>query len=84
MTADNFVFIKYMNANASRFSYWCVFMHRTYMTNAKARKEVINFFTPLLGPLGTNWQYERNSVTFTLKLNNEADAIMMVLRYKKN
>ena len=84
MTADEFRFIKYMNANTSRFSFWLIFRHRTQMSNARARREIINFFTPMLGPLGLNWQYERNAVTFTLKLNNEPDAIMAVLRYQKN
>lgn len=84
MTADEFRFIKYVNTNTSRFSFWLVFKHHTKLTNARARKELISFFTPMLGPLGTKWHYERNALAFSLKLDSEADAIMMLLRYQKN
>lgn len=84
MTADEFRFIKYVNANTSRFSFWLVFQNTVLTTSSKHRKDIIKFFTPILGPLGDKWQYERNFITFCLKLDNEVDAMMMVLRYQKN
>ena len=84
MTTDDFRVIKYLDAKSNRFSFWVIFQNRKDFTSAKHRKAIINFFTPLLGPLGIKWQYERNAKTFLLKLDNEADATMVVLKYQKN
>lgn len=82
MTADEFKFIRYMNANTSRFSFWIIFQDlRKYNLGKKERKNFLNFFTEILGPVGENWHYEKTVHTFCIKLNREADATMMLLRY---
>lgn len=82
MTADEFKFIRYMNAKTNRFSFWVIFQDkRNYHLGQKGRKEFIKFFSEQLGPLGDRWEYEKTTSTFCIKLNNESDATMMTLRY---
>jgi len=84
MTADDFKFIRYMNAEASRFSFWIIFQDlRKHAYGVKGRKELISFFTGILGPLGETWHYEKNSTTFSIKLDKDTDATLFVLRYCK-
>lgn len=85
MTADEFKFIRYMNADTGRFSFWIIFQDLRRNHYGKAgRKDLIKFFSEILGPLGDRWQYEKTHTTFCIKLNNDIDATMMVLRYNKN
>lgn len=85
MTADQFKFIRYMNAATGRFSFWVIFQDlRKNPYGIRGRKELVAFFTEILGPLGDRWQYEKTNQTFCIKLNNDLDATMMVLRYNKN
>ncbi len=73
-----------MNAETSRFSFWIIFQDlRKHSYGVKGRKELISFFTSLLGPLGENWQYEKTPTTFAIKLNRDIDATMFVLKYCK-
>lgn len=84
MTADDFKFIKYMNAETSRFSFWVIFQDlRSSAYGVKGRKELTRFFTEILGPLGENWQYSKTESTFCIKLNKDIDATMFVLKYCK-
>jgi hypothetical protein len=85
MTADEIKFIKYMNADTSRFSFWVIFKdNRKNPYGIKGRKELVSFFTQILGPLGERWQYEKNTQTVSIKLNNASDATMIVLQLNKN
>lgn len=85
MTTDDFKFIRYMNADTSRFSFWVIFKdNRKHPYGMKGRKELIKFFTDVLGPLGEKWQYEKTSHTFCIKLDRDIDATMFVLKYCKN
>jgi hypothetical protein len=84
MTADDFKFIKFMNVETSRFSFWIVFKDsRNNNYGKRARKELIEFFTSILGPLGERWEYSKDSHTFTIKLNEGIDATMFALKYCK-
>lgn len=84
MKTDEFKFIRYMNADTGRFSFWVIFQDlRISPYGKKGRKDLISFFTEILGPLGERWQYEKTTNTFCIKLNNDIDATMMVLRYNK-
>ena len=85
MTSADMKFLRYMNADTGRFSFWVIFKDlRKNPYGKKGRKELIEFFTTILGPLGERWQYEKTLSTFCIKLNNDIDATMMVLRYNKN
>lgn len=71
-----------MNARTSRFSFWIIFHDlRRYNLGKKGRKNFINFFTEILGPVGERWQYEKTIQFFCIKLDKEIDATMMLLRY---
>lgn len=73
-----------MNAQTGRFSFWVIFQDLRKNRFGKAgRKDLIDFFTEALGPLGERWQYEKTLATFCIKLDTEIDATMMVLRYNK-
>jgi len=85
MTTDDIKFIRYMNADTGRFSFWVIFQDlRTHHYGKAGRKDLINFFSQALGPLGENWQYEKTPHTICIKLNKDIDATMMVLRYNRN
>lgn len=74
-----------MNADTGRFSFWVIFQDlRSHHYGKAGRRGIITFFTEILGPIGERWQYEKTYNTFCIKLNNEIDATMMVLRYNKN
>ena len=84
MTTDDFKFIRFMNVETSRFSFWIIFQDlRRHSYGIKGRKELINFFTNILGPLGECWQYEKNSLGFIIKLNENANTTMFALKYCK-
>lgn len=84
MTADEFKFIRYMNADTSRFSFWVIFKdNRKHSYGKQGRKELISFFTDAIGPLGEKWQYEKTTHTFCIKLDKEADATMILLKYHR-
>lgn len=84
MTVDDFKFIRFMNVETSRFSFWVVFKdQRSHNYGKKARKELIDFFTPVLGSLGERWEYSKDGHTFIIKLNEGIDATMFALKYCK-
>jgi hypothetical protein len=84
MTTDDFKFIKFMNVETGRFSFWTVFLdNRANSYGKKSRKELIEFFTSILGPLGERWEYSKDSRSFIIKLNEGVDATMFVLKYCK-
>jgi hypothetical protein len=83
MTADDFKFIRFMNVETSRFSFWVVFSDKRSIYGKKSRRDLIDFFTPILGPLGERWEYSKDSHTFIIKLNEGVDATMFALKYCK-
>jgi hypothetical protein len=73
-----------MNAETGRFSFWIIFHDlRAHKYGKAGRRDIIKFFSAALGPLGEQWQYEKTYTTFCIKLNNDADATMFVLKYCK-
>ena len=73
-----------MNVEASRFSFWIVFQDNRYVSYGKrSRKDLIDFFTPILGTLGERWEYSKDSRSFIIKLNEGIDATMFALKYCK-
>ena len=83
MTADEIKFIRYMNADTSRFSFWVIFQDlRKHPYGIKGRKELISFFTEYLGPLGDRWHYEKTTTTVAVKLNDPSDATLFVLKFQ--
>ncbi len=83
MTIDDFKFIKFMNVETSRFSFWVVFSDKRSVYGKKSRRDLIDFFTPVLGKLGERWEYSKDSHTFIIKLNEGVDATMFALKYCK-
>jgi hypothetical protein len=84
MTTDDFKFIRFVNVETSRFSFWAVFLDkRSDNYGKKSRKELIEFFTTVLGKLGDRWEYSKDSLSFIIKLNEEVDATMFALKYCK-
>jgi hypothetical protein len=83
MTIDDFRFIKFTNVETSRFSFWVVFLDKRPIYGKKSRRDLIDFFTPILGPLGERWEYSKDSRTFIIKLNEGIDATMFSLKYCK-
>jgi len=84
MTTDDFKFIRFMNVETSRFSFWVIFQDlRRNSYGIKGRKELVRYFTDILGPLGESWQYEKNDRDFIIKLNENANTTMFTLKYCK-
>jgi hypothetical protein len=85
MFADEFKFIRYMNADTRRFSFWLIFITigKWELRSGKTgRKRIIEHFEKEFGPLEKDWQYSRpDDRHFIIKLDNESLATMAVLRY---
>lgn len=83
---DDFKFIKYMNVGSRRFSFWITFMDkRPYQrkNGRRGKKDLISFWSARLGALGDQWEYSLYPYTIVIKLNNEQDVTMTLLKYHK-
>lgn len=88
MLPDGIRFIRYMNAGTRRFSFWIIFIddrnHKTDRDWSNGKKEIANFFKQTLGPAGNTWQFDNaDHYRFILKLERDADATMMVLKFNR-
>ena len=92
MKTDDLQFLRYMNADTHRFSFWITFndlRKNTDQVGISGRRKLIAFFEQSLGPLGIRWQYSKfDSILFSsniiIKLDHEVDATMMLLKYNRS
>lgn len=83
MTLNDIKIIGYKNLSVKRFGYWVEIKNYNRLEGKRGRKEILNFFESFLGPLGIKWQYMKNDdSTFVLKLNDEKDLLLLLLRAK--
>jgi hypothetical protein len=86
MNPDDFRIIKY-HANLSRnFGYWVFVSDRRPQRESdgkRGRKRFIAYFESLFGPLGSRWNYSRDFHGFIIKLNDEKDLLLFLLKFKK-
>lgn len=86
MTFDDVRLIKHQVTGARRFGYWVHFRDQRPSSNSNGRRgklSIINFVESAFGPLGSRWQYQRfDTNNYILKLNNEQDLLMLILRFK--
>lgn len=86
MTFDDVRLIKQQRTGAKHFGFWVHF--RDQRPNAESlgirgKKSMIKFITECLGPMGTRWQYQRfNQFDYIIKMENEADLLFFVLRFR--
>ena len=86
MISDDVKFVRYHATEAQRFGHWVLFKdYRSGRTSRgrAGRKDLIKFFESSLGPLGERWQYQKDENYYILKMHNEADVVMFLLRYNK-
>lgn len=75
-----------MNVESRRFSFWITFKDlrsSQRQHGKKARKELIKFWTQILGTLGEKWEYSVYSNSFVIKVNNSHDITLMLLKYHR-
>jgi hypothetical protein len=87
VTDIDFKFIRYMNVGSRRFSFWVTFRDlrsSRRQSGQKAKKELIRFWSEILGTLGDRWEYSSYSDnSFIIKLNSAQDVTMMLLKYHR-
>lgn len=76
-----------MNVGSRRFSFWVTFKDlRSHQRQSgrRAKKELISFWSGILGTLGERWEYSSYSNNlFVIKLNSSQDVTMMLLKYHR-
>ena len=88
MTHDDLRVIKYVISSARAFRYWILL--RDYRPGKRilgrhGRLEFINYFQALFGPIGQKWYYQKlDKHTYIIRLNSEADLIILLLKFKKD
>jgi hypothetical protein len=86
ITFDDVRLIKHQITGAKHFGYWVHFRDQRPNSEAlgiKGKKSMIKFVTECLGPMGGKWQYQRfNQVDYIIKMENEADLLFLVLRFR--
>lgn len=84
MIEKDYRVVRYHSTKAKKYAFWLT-MATTEYTNRVARKTFIDFVENSLGPLGDRWQYQKVSNTrFILKLSGEQDALLFLLKFKKD
>jgi hypothetical protein len=84
MTFDDVKLIKHQRVSSKRFGYWVQFRDQSVQSAGRKKKlSIIRFLESNLGPLGTRWQYQKlDQHDYILKLNNEHDFLMLLLRFR--
>ena len=84
MIDGDYKVVRYHSTKAKRYAFWLTVSSQEYQ-NRIARKTFIDFVETNLGPLGNRWQYQKVSSTrFILKLCEEQDALLFLLKFKKD
>ena len=76
--------VRYHSTKAKKYSFWLTVSSIEHCDRV-ARKTFIDFVENNLGPIGNRWQYQKISSTrFILKLCEEQDALLFLLKFKKD
>jgi hypothetical protein len=75
---------KYFSTNSKRFGYW-ITLYADFGGGKPGRKKLINFFETGIGKIGESFQYQRcGDHRYILKLHNEKDALIFLMKFKIN
>jgi hypothetical protein len=87
MTLDDLNFIKYKTLDCKRFSHWVWLQDRSSGINSKKkkRKKLRSFIESIIDKLSGRWQYQEcDNNVYIIKLDNEKDLLVFLLKFKKN
>jgi hypothetical protein len=87
MNLEDIRVIKYHSNLSKRFGHWVFILDRRPQYQSlgkKGKKSLIDYFESLFGTLGVRWQYSKSDYGFIIKLNDERDLLIFLLKFKKN
>lgn len=85
MTPFEFTVLEYKSLGTRKFAHWVKIKPNKHFLGKNGRKEFINFFSNILGPLGTKWEYLKEHNNFyILKFNEESNLLFFLLKYKRS
>ena len=86
MTTDDIRVIRYHRGISNRFGHWIFFQDKRPARGTigtRGRKNLIRYLESVFGPIGVKWNYEKiDQVIYILKLNDEKDLLIFLLKYK--
>jgi hypothetical protein len=75
---------RYLSTDSKNFGYW-IMIYAKFGEGKRGRKRLINFFESSIGKLGESFQYQRyGDHRYILKLHNEKDALIFLMKLKVN
>lgn len=87
MTLDDLNLVKYRTLDCQRFSHWVWLQDRSSGSDSgkTKRKKLRKFIESIVGDLTGRWQYQEcdNSI-YIIKLDQESDLIIFLLKFKKH
>lgn len=87
MNLEDIRVIKYHSNLSKRFGHWIFILDRRPQNQSlgkKGKKSLIKYFESLFGILGVRWQYSKSDYGFIIKLDEERDLLIFLLKFKKN
>jgi hypothetical protein len=87
MNIEDVRVIKYHSNLSKRFGHWISILDRRPQYQSlgkKGKKSLISYFESLFGTIGVRWQYSKSDRGFIIKLDNECDLVIFLLKFKKN
>ena len=87
MNLEDIRVIKYHSNLSKRFGHWVFILDRRPQYQSlgkKGKKSLVGYFESLFGTLGVRWQYSKSDYGFIIKLNDERDLLIFLLKFKKN
>jgi hypothetical protein len=86
VTNDDIKINHYSILKAKRFNHWVTIHDLRSSKNGsgkKGRKNFINFFQTILGPLGERWTFQKqDDFLYIIKIDNERDLLFFLLKFK--
>jgi hypothetical protein len=70
---------KYVKVDSARFSYW-IFLKVDHIIDKASRKKFIKLISSKFGPIGIKWQYQVAEDNYILKVDNEHDAVILLIK----
>jgi hypothetical protein len=87
MTLDDLNLLRYKTLECKRFSHWVWLQDRSSGTTStrQKRKKLRFFIESIIGVLSGRWQYQEcDNNVYIIKLNEEKDLLVFLLKFKKN
>lgn len=87
MTLDDLNLVKYKTLECRRFAHWVWLQDRSSGTtsNKHKRRTLRQFIESFIGELSGRWQYQEcDNNLYIVKLDNQKDLLVFLLKFKKN